>query len=222
VVEEVRAYLDEVARRAQRVLGAELVGVYAGGSYALGGYEPGRSDIDVAVVIRTALRDAEANALVEELRHESLPSPARKLELVVYTGEAARSGSVEPEFELNLNSGPGELRVDRLPREGERPWFAVDRSVLAAHGIAVVGPPAREVFTPPDPAALRRVLADVLRWYLENDPESEAAVLNAGRALEFARAGVWLAKPAMRTWVSEQRGSSRQILERAIAELETG
>ena len=32
-----------------------LVGVYAGGSLALDGYQPGRSDLDIAVVCRTAL-----------------------------------------------------------------------------------------------------------------------------------------------------------------------
>ena len=54
-VEDLRAYLDEVAARLQAVLGNELVGVYSGGSYALGGYQAGRSDLGVAAVTRRPL-----------------------------------------------------------------------------------------------------------------------------------------------------------------------
>ena len=37
------AYLGELTMRLEAVRGLELVGVYVGGSYALGGYEHGRS-----------------------------------------------------------------------------------------------------------------------------------------------------------------------------------
>src|SRR3954471_3037649 len=42
------AYLAELARRLNDVLRDALAGVYAGGSYALGAYEAGRSDVDVS------------------------------------------------------------------------------------------------------------------------------------------------------------------------------
>jgi hypothetical protein len=44
-MEAERAYLAGVAARLAEILGDALVGVYAGGSWALGGYEPGRSDL---------------------------------------------------------------------------------------------------------------------------------------------------------------------------------
>jgi predicted nucleotidyltransferase len=119
VVNVERAYLEEIARRLRAVLGDPLVGVYAGGSYALGGYQPGRSDLDVAVVVREPLAEGAAAEILAAVGHDALPAPARKLELVVYTEEAARSQSVEPSFELNLNTGPGELRVDLAAEPGE-------------------------------------------------------------------------------------------------------
>jgi hypothetical protein len=55
-------YLAELTRRLRDVLGDELLGVYAGGSYALGAYEPGRSEVPLGsdVVLNTcrALRFA--------------------------------------------------------------------------------------------------------------------------------------------------------------------
>src|SRR5262245_66685819 len=81
---DVAAYLAELVDRVRRAAGAGLVGVYAGGSYALGAYAPGRSDLDVAVVVRDAASRALQDELVDTLRHEALPCPARRLQLVVY------------------------------------------------------------------------------------------------------------------------------------------
>jgi hypothetical protein len=222
-VEAERAYLEEVTRRLQEILRPALVGVYVGGSWALDGYEPGRSDLDVSVVVRVPLGDEGAQQVVAALRHEALPCPARALELVVYTLAVVGSTATEPGFELNLNTGAGAaLRADREAQPGERAWFAIDRTLLATRGEALFGPPAREVFAEIPPASLRPLLAEVLRWYAQEDPESEDAILNAGRSLRFAQDGIWLPKPALRSWEAEQTETNAEILARAIAELEAG
>ena len=197
------AYLTKLATQLRRVLSRNLVGVYIGGSYALGGY--------VAAVVHEPLARATIDEVVAALRHEALPCPARKLELVVYTEEAARNPSAEADFELNLNAGADEpFRLDTKPQPGESHWFAIDRSVLAANGVALYGPPPGEVFTAPRREDLIPLLAEVLRWYRKHDPDSEDAALNSGRALRFAREGVWLPKG----------GASPQAVDEAIAELE--
>lgn len=219
-----RAYLEELTSRLKSILGEELVGVYAGGSYALGGYEPGRSDLDVAAVVYEPLREGVAERIVEAVRHEALPCPARKLELVVYSLETAQRPSVKATFELNLNTGAGEpFRADTEPQPGEEHWFAIDRSVLARHGVALSGRPPGEIFAAPTREDLLPILAEVLRWYRREEPESEAALLNAGRSLRFAREGVWTTKPELRGWAAEALAESRtadEVLRSAIAELE--
>jgi predicted nucleotidyltransferase len=212
------AYLTEVATRLRQVLGGNLVGVYVGGSYALGGYVPGRSDLDVAAVVRESLAREAVDEVVGAVRHEALPCPARKLELVVYTEDAARNPSPDADFELNLNTGADEpFRLDTDPQPGEGHWFAIDRSVLAANGVALYGPPAGEVFTAPRQEDLIPLLADVLRWYRDHDPDSDDALLNAGRALRFAREGVWVPKTELREWA---KTADAGALERAISELD--
>jgi predicted nucleotidyltransferase len=212
------AYLTEVATRLRRVLGGNLVGVYVGGSYALGGYVPGRSDLDVAAVVREPLGRKAVGEVVAAVRHEALPCPARKLELVVYTEDEALNPSAEADFELNLNTGAKEpFRLDTEPSPGESHWFAIDRSVLAANGIALYGPPAGEVFKAPRREDLIPLLAEMLRWYRDHDPDSEDAMLNAGRALRFAREGVWVPKTEVHEWANT---AGKDALERAIAELD--
>ncbi len=184
----VRDYLATLTGRGRTLLGADLVGVYAGGSLALHGFRPGRSDIDVAVVSTDALTDPQKHALVERLRQESLPCPARGLELVAYRAAVAAAGDPAPGFEVELNTGP-RMAFRATTDPARRPpadglfWYAIDRSILAAHGRALTGPPAAAVFGSPPEPALVQLLIESLRWHLASDtPVTDDAVLNACRA----------------------------------------
>jgi hypothetical protein len=200
-VDAARAYLNELTRRVARLTGNDLVGVYAGGSFALDAYEPGRSDLDVAVVVERALSHEEKLTHAAAVRHESIPCPARGLELVVYRREAAQSASAEPDFELNLNTGRAmQFRLDLDPDPDERHWFALDRAILAAAGIAVLGPPAAAVFAPVSRIAAIGLLRQSLQWYLREPAPADDAVLNACRALLFTVEGRWASKPAAGAW----------------------
>jgi hypothetical protein len=210
-------YLDELARRTKAVLGGRLVGVYAGGSLALGDYQPGRSDVDVAVVVKGRLSRETKEALAAGLRHESLPCPARGLELVVYSRDAAKANTARADFELNLNTGAEmSFRVDLEPDPAETHWFALDRAILRAHGLALLGPPAQDVFgTIPRPQLLA-VVAQSLRWHELGGARTDDAVLNACRALRFAREDEWSSKRAAGRWALEGVSDS-VVVEQALA-----
>src|SRR5688572_21750338 len=176
-------YLSALGGRLADSLGPEVVGVYAGGSWALGDYLPGRSDLDIAVVVAGPLTGAAADRTVAGTSHEALPCPARGLELVVYTRAAAGSGATDPAFELNLNTGAAiEERIDRDPEVEDAHWFAIDRAILAQAGLALRGPAAAGLFNPPPREDLLELLAASLRWHEERGGTPDA-VLNACRAL---------------------------------------
>jgi hypothetical protein len=196
-----RAYLAAVVARAGALLGVRLLGAYAGGSIALGGYEPVRSDIDLAMVVEARLDPALKEALVEALRHEALPCPARGLELVIYERSAAASPAIKADFELNLNTGPRmPFRVDPSPDVDDPHWFAIDRSILRAHGMVLTGPPAAEVFGIVLRERLLPVVADAVRWHLDGAAAPADAVLNACRALRYATEGRWTSKADAARW----------------------
>ena len=143
------------------MLGDDLLGVYAGGSLALGAYEPGRSDLDVSAVVAAPLAPETKRALVAALRHEALPCPARGLELVVYPLATVQAATSEPGFDLNLNTGERmDFRADEAPGDIEGFWFAIDRAILRDHGIAVHGPPVAELFAPIPREAVLPLLAE--------------------------------------------------------------
>ena len=204
-------YHRELVVRLRGVLGDELLGVYAGGSLALGGFDLDLSDVDVAAVSAKRVGQATKEAIVEELRHESLPCPTRGLEFVLYAEPVLRTATTEPGFELNLNSGARMgFRADYEPGD-ERHWFAIDRSILTAHGKPLFGPPARELFAPVPRGPLLEVVAEAVEWHRENQLVGSDAVLNACRSLRFAAEGVWSSKLAAGTWALERHEEPRLV-----------
>src|SRR3954451_350079 len=200
-------YLAELARRLRDGLGDDLMGVYAGGSYALGAYEHGRRDVDVTAVARGPLPPAVKRGIVERVRHEALPCPARGLEFVVYPSATARGGGGEPGFELNLNTGARmPFRVDEAPGDIEGFWFAIDRAILREHGIPLLGPPPAEVFAPIPRPTLLRLLGEAVRWHRgeAGQPTASDAVLNTARALRFAAEGAWAPKHPAGQWAATE------------------
>ncbi|SCF20820.1 hypothetical protein GA0074695_4345 [Micromonospora viridifaciens] len=227
--DDVRGYLAKLVDRARTVLGDDLVGAYAAGSVGLGAYQPGRSDVDVALVVARPVGGPAKRALVDRLRHEALPCPARGLELVAYRRDVAASGTPEPGFELELNTGatmPFRATyepADRPAADG-RFWYALDRSILRQSGLALLGPPAADVFADPTPDDLRGLLVAALTWWLALPtptgdgpaPGAEDAVLGACRSLVRFRDGVWLAKVDAGRRVAA-RGEDADLIGRAIA-----
>jgi Domain of unknown function (DUF4111) len=195
-------YLTELARRMQEILGQELLAVYAAGSYALGAYEHGRSDIDVTAVVAGPLPDNTKQALVATLRHEALPCPARGLELVIYPRATVEHPIAEPGFELNLNTGERMgFRADFEPGDIEGFWFAIDRSILREHAIPVRGPEPTELFAPIPRDTLLGLLAESVRWHRDSDvPLGSDVVLNSARSLHFVEHDTWVSKPAAAAW----------------------
>ena len=227
---DVECYLAELADVAADVVGADLVGVYVAGSVALGAYVPGRSDVDVALLSAAALEPDRKRALVARLRHEALPCPARGLELVAYRRDVAASGTPEPGFEVELNTGarmPFRATYDPADRPAAdgRFWYGLDRSLLHQSGRALLGPPAPEVFADLAPADLRRLLVAALTWWMavptpagdEPAPGTEDAVLGACRSLVRVRDGVWLAKAAAGERLVAAGDPAAPVIDRALA-----
>jgi hypothetical protein len=141
--------------------------------------------------------------LVERLRHEALPCPARGLELVVYRHQTSASPTPARDFELNLNSGAAmPLLVETEPGDGPDFWFPIDRSILAQAGVAILGPPAEEVFAPIPVGDLRPVLEESDEWHRRSGETDEAP--NAARALRFLSEGRWCSKQEAERWAADQ------------------
>ena len=203
---ELATYLLRLSARLGAILGEDLLGLYTGGSVALGGYEPGRSDVDVAAVAGGALSLESKRRIVEELRHESLPCPARGLELVVYPEWTVSVPSADPGYELELNTGSGlAFHVAFDPEQANgRHWYVIDRAILARHGVTLLGPPAAGLVADVPRELVVPALLESVRWYAAAQAPRHDAVLNACRALRYVAEGRWSSKDAAGRWALDR------------------
>jgi hypothetical protein len=163
---------------------------------------PGRSDLDVAAVCRGPLPGEQKAEIAEALRHESLPCPARGLELVLYPESRVREATADAAFELNLNTGRAmRFTLETDASEALSHWYLIDRAVLREHGSALDGPPADHLFAPIPSAMLLHALSESVRWHIEDETRrDDDAVLNACRAWRVANEGVWSSKLDAGRW----------------------
>jgi predicted nucleotidyltransferase len=183
----VAAYVEELV--AGMAVAVDLDAVYVVGSGAYGGFERGRSDVDVVAVVPRPLSLSEKRALVAAA--EAVPSPGRKLELVVYARGSER-------YELNLNTG--ELVSFDPDEEPNGFWFVLDRAIAQEHAVPVVGPPWDEIFAPLPREDVVAALRDSLDYHERKEPMTLNSLLNACRAWRWVENGDWISKPEAARW----------------------
>lgn len=198
--ETAAAYLNALTARLGSALGDTLVAVYLIGSGALDAYVPGRSDLDVLVIVRDNLAPSERDHVLGASDHGALPCPASKLELVVMTAAAASQPRRGQAVELNVNTGSG-LGL-QTPEAGWH-WFVADLAVARAHGQALHGPAACELIGTVERALALEALAETVAWYVREEP-GQGAVVAAARAWRYAETDQWVTKQAALEWAAQR------------------
>ncbi len=225
IPEEVTRYLHAVTARVRDVCGDRVVGVYTTGSLALGGYRPGRSDIDVMAVVAWSPALEVRRQLAAQLDHRLLTCPAAGLEFVLYPLGTVSRPTSDAGYLLNLNTGPALPPLTSFdPGEGPAFWYAIDRAITRQGGASLYGPPAADLFAElPFYDLLRVVIASV---EAHSDPQEghllDNAVLNGCRALSFGRDHCWYAKVDAAERTLPTAGEFAPLVAAAIASFGSG
>ena len=206
-------YVAEVTRRLSVAVGDDIVGVYLHGSAAMHAFVPSRSDVDVLAVTRSALVSPTKRAVADAISEAALPCPGVGLELSIVTLDVARSTSARPAFELHVDTNENRA-VDGAGHAGD-PDLLAHFAMATARGVALLGPPARDVIAPVDRSLLLRSLADDLAWAIDRGLGGYA-VLNACRAVRLARDGILCSKPEGGRWALHERIGDPGLIEAAL------
>jgi predicted nucleotidyltransferase len=204
-------YLRACVGVLQRLLGDNLIGAYLYSSAVMGDYIPGRSDLDVVVVVADRLDTGPALALARQLCAVATPFPTKGLDLTVVTLESVRSEWRFPRVELKLLTFFGEPHTADDEPEGDT-RVVMHFACCRDHGIPLVGPPAGEVFAP---VSRREYLMALGRELNRVWMTPHYTILNACRDLRFVEEGVICSKVAGGQWALE-RGHDRWLLEAAL------
>lgn len=190
------------------------------GSVALGGWQPGRSDVDVLLIAADRIGAAALEEFANVLVATSAACPGSGLESSVVTvSQAAAPGPPWP-FVLHVVCGPGEpggSRVFHGVDSGGDTDLLMHYAVCRAAGLPVYGPPPQTMIGPIPRAMILSYLAAELGWGLAHAPEAYA-VLNACRAMIYLTDGQLVSKLAGGQTALRLGTGPATVIEHALAQ----
>jgi Domain of unknown function (DUF4111) len=213
------ASVEGYARRLDTVLG-EVVGglaaTYVHGSSALGGFVPGRSDVDVLVICDDRPIDRVGlDAAVRALRSAVGECPGRGVELSMVARRHARDPGPPWPFMLHLVTWARDHKVVFGDERQGDPDLLMHYAVCRAAGIAVRGPAPTELIGHIARVDVLGYLSGELRWALDHADEAYG-VLNACRALAYLERDEILSKVDGAQYALE-RGAPDELIVGALA-----
>jgi ketosteroid isomerase-like protein/predicted nucleotidyltransferase len=214
--EEASRFAEALARSSAAALGRTVAGVILHGSLTLGDYVPGRSDVDLLVVVDDPLSDAQLDALAEAVERQRPAAPGR-VDLRVVTRPVAASPTLAPPMEAYLELTPESGVQTERRHPGERD-LVVELSVCRAHGRSLLGPaPAELIGAVPAEWLLAVGDAQLADWQaIGDDPEhAELTVLTACRVWRFGEEGRHCSKTAAGEWAL-RRDPTLQVVRAAL------
>lgn len=221
-ITDLDALLEQLAQGARLILGHEFVAAFLHGSFALGAADRG-SDVDVIVVVRTALTEAQERAVLALHRHLcSLDTPwAQRFEGSYVPLDVLRDPALAGTPVPYLDFGSAALQ------HSAHDTTLVTRWVAREHGISLAGPHPRDLTLPVEPDALRaEVQASLHAWGAEllADPHAlddgwkqPYVALGIVRMLHTLDSGRVHSKPDAVTWAWTHLPRFGALLERAWA-----
>ena len=213
------AYARTLTGRLAAVSGGLVRAAYLHGSAVLGGWEPGRSDVDMLLVTADDAGGGVVEQISQSLRAAADRCPGRELECSVVT--VAQAGQAAPPwpFVLHVAAGPG--KPGRTVRPGGRfpgdPDLLMHYAVCRAAGWPVCGPAAAEVIGAVPRRVILDYLAGELHWGAEHAPEAYA-VLNACRALIYLTDDKIVSKIAGGEAVLRHGTGPAEVIRRALSQ----
>lgn len=202
-----QALLDALCADFRSALGDKLAGFYVHGSIAFGCFRWETGDVDFLAVAKSPLTQAEKVALIRALLARTPDAPKKGIEMSVVLESVCRSFEHPAPFELHFsNAWLDRCAADaegycRAPHGGD-PDLAAHFAVAREAGLALYGPPPKEMFAPaPREAVLDSIRADVEDGDILENPVYCA--LNLCRALAYREEGRLLSKAGGGEWALE-------------------
>jgi hypothetical protein len=195
------AFAEHLSGCGAAALGNKLVAAILHGSLTLGDFTPGRSDIDVLIIVERPLGDDEISALTEVVQHLRDEAPVR-VDLRVVTRAVAASPTPAPAMELYVALSPVKQATIETRVAGE-PDLAVEFSMVRAHGRSILGAtPNRVIGAVPDEWIDEIGAKQLIAWerLTHDTAHAELMVLTTCRIWRFHAERVYCSKAEAGRW----------------------
>jgi predicted nucleotidyltransferase len=203
-----RLHAERLVDAVSGQVGADLLAAYLHGSAAGDDFVPGRSDLDVLVVVEQQLPDPTVVGLVEAAGLVGR-SAGLNVDFRLVTQESARNADRHPLLEAGIS-----VRLGREPEAFVETRRAVEVDLLNEfslcrdHSMPIVGHDAAEVlFDVPSDWTVEVGLDQIQRWRALpfGAKYADLMVFTSCRIWQFATDGVHASKSAAARWVRNRR-----------------
>lgn len=187
MVEAAFQFAADVAHAVADAVGDAMLAAVLHGSLVTASFVPGRSDIDLLVIVSRPLGSEDVGALTDVAeRLSGVACPAVDLRVVSKSATERPSASPRLEFGVRISQ---EGLADLYGQGSPEPDLLVEFATARAAGRSLIGPPPEAVIGPvPAPWIDAYGLALVKRWQalFDDDAHAEFMVLTACRVWRFA------------------------------------
>lgn len=201
--------INAFVERSKEILQDDLVGIYLHGSAVMGCFHPGKSDIDLIVVVGHPLPDPVKRAYLDMVVEYNASGPAKGIEMSIVRREVCRPFVYPTPFELHFSAAHLK-RYTEAPdafiheMNGEDKDLAAHFTVLNHRGKCLYGAPVKEVFAEvPGGDYMDSIRCDVSEALGHITEDTMYLTLNLARVLAYKEEGLVLSKKEGGEWALE-------------------
>ena len=195
--EEPARFARQLADKLAEDCRGRLTAAILHGSAALGGWMPGRSDVDVLFIVADGITEMDLRRMTVSLVNLAEDCPGSGIETSIVSEAQARDPRSPWPYLRHVVAGPAtEPRIGPQPgADAHDPDLVMHYAVCRAKGVSVHGAAAASLIGEVPRRLILACLAGDLSWGLENASEAYA-VLNACRAEAYLTTGQIISKLA--------------------------
>ncbi len=208
-------FCEALGEQLADVVGHALVGAYLHGSAALGGFQPGSSDLDLLIVVNNQWQPVLREGVARVLQEAHGSSPGRGIEASVVRNKVAQAGGRRTDFEVHATTDPNDCKVATGAEVSGDPDLILHIAVCRQSAIAAFGPDAKIVFAEVDSTLVISQMINELTWALAQGSEAYA-VLNACRARFYLEHRMFCSKLDGGRWAQNQL-DAHGLIDRSLA-----
>jgi len=215
----VKALIGKLLSDLESILGENLIGVYLHGSLAMGGFVPGRSDVDVMIVVKNALSEGRKESLAKSCLSLSKEIGGKGLEMSIILRRCAKHTVYPMPFEFHYSeTWRGKFENGQIgPFPKGDPDLSAHLRVIRERGITLFGKPINKVFG----AISDEDYLKALRYDLEEAQESMTKdpvyyILNLCRILAFTQAKRIMSKKEGGEWYLSNEKGFQKLVKKAL------
>lgn len=226
MIAEYKNLLEKFVSKSREIFGKKLIGIYLHGSAVMGCFQPGKSDIDLLLVVKEDISDEAKHQFMDMVVELNKQAPAKGLELSIVKENVCNSFVYPTPFELHFSvahlawyqSNPQDY-IEKM--KGTDKDLAAHFTITYHRGEVLYGKEISEVFA----LVPQKDYLDSIWYDIENAVEEIAEnpmylTLNLCRVLAYVKEGLIISKQEGGEWGLKNVGRPefRTLIEAALKE----